>query len=273
MAHARPGWRSDTRPSSPPIARRQFLSAGAACAVPIFAGTSFGRAEWGWPMAAQSQPSETDPVIDHVARELVRVCRAMQGVEGVKGEHVRTLASNLDLVAAHGLQAGLDPKLAAALNEGVGRSGREGFAQDLMMRHVEAIASISERYGLKSRSQLDLGRMAEAIDLAGRQDFTPVFERAARGLARLGAEFDRGRLAQVRVVRVGEQKPCDELGGCWTDVPPMGCAELRLLMHFMALTCGITGIMGAGLYAGIFGLLAEILAILYDVNCGDSEVV
>ena len=63
MVHEPRSCRTDMRPPSPAIDRRRFLHTGAACVVPLLAGTTFGRAALAWPNGASAQAPETDAIL------------------------------------------------------------------------------------------------------------------------------------------------------------------------------------------------------------------
>ena len=117
MAHAPLSCRPDIRPASPTIDRRRFLFTGVGCVVPLLAGTTFGRTATVWPLAAPAQASGTDAILNHIHREALKVCKGMQGVAGVTGEHVRGFAVNLDLLAAYLLEKGYERQLEAQLRD------------------------------------------------------------------------------------------------------------------------------------------------------------
>ncbi len=254
--------------------RRHFLHTGAACVVPLLAGTTLGRAASAWPMAGPAQASENDAILDHINRELVKVCKGMQGVEGVKGEHVRALAANLDLMAAHLHERGHDRRVDAKLNEGIGRSGRDVFAQELIARQAGVIAATAERHGIASRVRLDLVEAGAALDVVQRQRFTHVCQRTAQALVRTGAGIDRARQRQGAVARRAGQKAGDDflLYGPQPE-PALTCKDLNLLIHLMAIGGGVLGICGLGISGGLCALFAEALSMLYDWACTAQEAI
>ncbi len=274
MAHARPSSQPDARLAPPAIDRRRFLHTGVACVVPLLAGATVGRGAAAWPVAAPAQAGETDAIVDHINRELLKVCKGMQGVQGVRGEHVRALAANLDLLAAHMVERGHHHRLDARLKEEVSRSGRDGFARALMMRQAEVIAETAERHGLANRVRLDVPEMGSALDVAQRLGLVPVFQRAAPALARLAAGIDRARQQQGAVTRIAGQKAGDDflLYGPQPE-PQLSCSDLKLLIHLMAIGGGILGLFGLGISAIMCALIAEALSMLYDMVCPGQEAI
>ena len=272
MAHARPSGQPEARLAPPPTDRRHFLHTGVVCLVPLLAGTTLGRAASAWPIARPAQAPDTDAIVNHLNRELLKVCQGMQGMEGVKGEHVRALAANLDLMAAHMVEKGHQHRLEAKLKEAVGRSGRDGFAQELFMRQAEAIAATAEEHGIANRVRLDLLETGVALDVARRQGFVTVFQRTAPALHRLAAAMDGARQRQGDVRRAADQKPGDDFFGYnLQPEPQLTCKDLRFLIHFMAIGGGILGLVGLGISGIICALIAEALSMLYDMVCSGAE--
>ncbi len=272
MAHAQPRCRPDMRPASSAMGRRHFLHAGAACVVPLLAGTTLGRTALAWPIAGPAQAADYDATLDHISRELVGVCKGMQGVEGVKGEHVRALAANLDLLAVRLRERGQDRRLEETLKEGVGRSGRDVFAQELVARQAEVIAALARRHRIANRVRLDLGEAASALDVAQRHPFTYVCQRSAHALVRTATGIDRARQRQGVVVRAAGQKAGDDflLWGSQPE-PVLTCKDLNFLIHFMALSGGLMGLFGLGFSGAVSALIAEALSIIYDWVCTLAE--
>jgi hypothetical protein len=270
MVHEPRSCRTDIRPPSPAIDRRRFLHTGAACVVPLLAGTTFGRPVLAWPSGASAQAPETDAILDHISRELLRVCKGMQGVEGIKGEHVRALAANLDLMAVHLVEKGHDRRLEAKLKDGVSRSGRDGFAHELLTRHAEAIAATAEQYGIAHRVQLDLLEMGEAVDIASGKGITTVMRKSAPGLLRLAARIDRNRPDRGPAVLHVRQKPGDDFGG-YVEPAPLTCRDLRLLMYMLGIGSALFGIFSFGVTSGVYALLSLMASMLYDGVCDGRE--
>ena len=82
--------------------RRAFLRVGAGCAMPLLAGgvlAARGPSREAETVALGSVGQDAvDPVLAHLEQELVRTYHAMRGPAGIRGEHVRSLAANLELV-------------------------------------------------------------------------------------------------------------------------------------------------------------------------------
>lgn len=274
MAHAPLSGRPEIRPAFPAIDRRRFLHAGAACVVPLLAGTTLGRTALAWPFAAPAQTSETDAILNHINRELLKTCKGMQGVAGIKGEHVRTMAANLDLMAVHLIEKGHDRQLEATLKDGVSRLGRDGFAQELLTRQAEVIAATATQNRIANRARLDLMETAAALDLALQQGFAPVLQRSAPRLAALAAAIDRARQQQGAAVRTAGQKAGDDflLYGSQPE-PMLGCKELRSLMYMMGIASALFGMASFGVTSGVYALGSLLASMLYDWLCPEEEAV
>jgi hypothetical protein len=274
MAHAPLSGRPDIGPAAQAIDRRRFLWTGAGCVVPLLAGTTLGRTAPAWPLAAPVQTSETDAILNHINRELLKACKGMQRVAGIKGEHVRVMAANLDLMAAHLIEKGQDRQLEAALKDGVNRSGRDGFAQELLARQAEVIAATAKQHGIANRVRLDLMETAAALDVALRQGFAPVLHRSAPRLAALAAAIDRARERQGAVVRTAGQKAGDDflLYGSQPE-PVLTCRDLRVLMYLSAIASAVFGIASFGVTSGVYALGSLLASMLYDWLCTVQEAI
>jgi hypothetical protein len=272
MAHAQPSWPPDGQPALSALDRRLFLRLSVFSVAPLLAAGTLAQVAGAW-TGATPQPT-ADPILDHVSRELLRVCRGMRGVEGVKGEHVRTLAANLDLVAAHLQQSGTDCRLDAGLRDGVGRSGRDAFALELHARHTDIAADTAVRFGIASRVRLDDVETAAALDRLQQDGVVPSLSQAVPGLIGLGAWIDRHRTnKEPEVLRV-RQKPGDDFLGYNLYPPPTyRCSDLKLLVHEMSIAGALFGICGSAMGGGVFALLAEGLWILYDYGCDPMEAI
>jgi hypothetical protein len=272
MAHARPSCPPDNRPALSALDRRLFLRVGVIGVAPLLVAGTLGQVTRAW-AGATPQPT-TDPVLDHVSRELTKICRGMRGVEGVKGEHVRALAANLDLVAAHLQQSGNDRRLDAGIRAGIDRSGRDAFALELHARHAEIAVDTAVRYGIVSQVRLDQTETSAALDRLQQEGVAPALRQAVPGLISLGAWIDRNRARKEAEVLRARQKPGDDFLGYNLYPPPnYRCSDLKLLVHEMSIAAAVFGICGSAWGGGIFALVAEGLSILYDSGCDPQEAI
>lgn len=272
MTHARPSRTLDERPAASAPDRRRFLHVGTALIVLLLAGTMPGRVAWA--EGRGSAQSTVDPVMDHIGRELMRVYWGMQGVAGVKGEHVRALAANLDLLAVQLQATGDDQRLNEQLGKGVRQSGRDAFARELLARHADAAAETAGRYGLAKRVRLDPGGIMAAADLMQRDGIVAVLQKASFGLLKLAAAMDRNRGNADTQVLLARQKPGDDFLG-YNLFPARGysCGDLKFLIHEMGIAAAVFGLCGSALGGGVFALLAEGLSLVYDYGCSPMEAI
>ncbi len=272
MAHARPNRTLDERPAASTLDRHRFLHLGTVLIVLILAGTMPGRMVWA--EARGPAQSTNDPVMDHISRELMRVYWGMQGVGGVKGEHVRALAANLDLLAAQLQATGDDQRLNEQLGKGVLRSGRDAFAQELLAGYTGVAAETAARYGLANRARLDPSGTKAAVELLERDGIAAVLQKANAGLLKLAAVIDRNRGNANTQVLLARQKPGDDfLGYNLFPGPGYSCADLKFLIHEMGIAAAVFGLCGSALGGGVFALFAEGLSMLYDYGCSPLEAI
>ncbi len=268
MAHAGPAGSLEERPATSSLNRRRFLHVGAACVVPLLAGASLGESG-GTSASAAGQPV-ADPVMDHVGWELMRVYRGMLSAEGVKGEHVRSLAANIDLVGAHLQSRGDDRWLDANLRERVRTTGHEAFAQEITNRYGDIAAMTAERYRVSSRVQLEPHETGEVLDLMRRRGLAVSLREATPDLVRLAARIDRTRSTRDAGILLARQKPGDDFLG-YQDVTVLSCNSLLFTVHLLATGAWVLGLFGVGPGAGIVGLAAEAVNMLRDYTCSEME--
>ncbi len=268
MAHAELGRAPVERPAASVLDRRHFLRAGAACAVPLVAWTGFGQG--GWTIGAGGAV-ETDPVLDHVARELVRTYQGMLGVEGPKGEHLRAFAANIDLLAAHWRQNGRAERFDRDLRDAVGRMGREAVAGDALARYPEIAEEAAARYGFTRRARPGFDTMLDGIDRLQQDGLAVSLRRAAPGLRTLGDALDRRRAGGAQVHRVRQKMGDEYIGTGPVEGPILGCDDLKALSYILLLGAAAFGIFSAGAGAGILALLGEGVSIMADYDCAPKE--
>jgi hypothetical protein len=113
--------------------RRTFLGVGIGCALPLLGGV--GLVRMGELAAAVPATDRVDPVWEHIAAEAWRTGQEAQGPLGVRGEHVRRLASLVDLYAVHLRGRRLDLSLDDEARRLVRERGREGAAFAIVEEH------------------------------------------------------------------------------------------------------------------------------------------
>jgi hypothetical protein len=267
VAHAQRSGLPDTGLASSGIDRRRLLFAGAACCVPLVAGAAISRASSAWAAMRPAQASDANPILDHIGRELVGIYHGMQGAVGIKGEHVRALAANLDLMAAELVQSGHDTRVQAALREGTERLGPDAFARELSARHQEAAIEMARRCGLARRVPEDLAGTAAALDLARREEIVVFMRKAVPRLAKLADRFDQ-RVANTRpVVLRADQKPGDDIGGSFYWVEPFTCKDFRVMIYVTGIESAILGMLSLGIESGIYAIFSIVATMVYDNIC------
>ena len=253
--------------------RRTFIGVGMGCAVPLLAGA--GLVSKGGLLASGGAAREPrgapDRIWDHIASEAWRTSQEAQGIMGARGEHVRRLASQLDLFAvsldARSISHDLDDELSRRLRE----EGRESVAADIIQRHREFTGGRRASRGGFER-QLDPAALADCLDRLNARGAVPSL-RSKRGALERGAmRLDRDARdsgGQVRQVTAAGQKPGDDfLPPGYPDSPTsLGlCASLEFLMlEFAVLETLLTimGIIPAAIAAGAVNNLCEVLWFMF----------
>jgi hypothetical protein len=255
--------------------RRGFLRAGAGCALPLLAGgmlTSRGLAEGVDAGAAPADRDPSDPVLTHVQQELARTYHAMRGPAGIRGEHVRSLAANLDLIGVCLQSAGSTTRADAALRRRIAEKGREATAEECLAAYDELAVEVSLQFGAISRSGRDPSHAAAAVDSVAARGIVSTVRGHKAVLQRLAASIDRAdmmRGATVRPLAV-RQKPGDDFLG----YPPGSvfdgitlCQHLEALQWALEVLAAFLALMTSGMAAGALALAAIILDLLKLLPC------
>ena len=267
--------------SGPPPDRRAFLRAGAGCALPLLAGSVLAtrgvttRAT-GIPPARPIPQDAVDPVLAHIEQELVRVYHAMRGPSGVRGEHVRAIATNLELTATCLESHPAAARAEAAIRRQVAANGRDGAVRAGLMAHDQLVADLGLQFGIAPTPAPDAARLAEAIDriVAGGLRLGLRGHRAR--LNRLAAMIDRdeaSRAAKASPLNV-RQKPGDDFLGfpeqpsAFDRLSP--CEALKWLSAYFEILAVILGMAGLELPAGILGIIGILIGLLADTPCSNE---
>ncbi len=235
------------------------------------AGAALSRASSAWAAARSPQVGGDDQVLEHVGRELVTVHRGMRGVGGIKGEHVRVLSANLDLLAAHLVQSGHDGLVRARLRDGLERLGRDAFARDLSARYQQTVLEMANRCGFTERVPEDVDTTTVALDRVAEEHVAAIMRRAVPRLASLADRFDRRGVSTRPVVLVADQKPGDDIGGSFYVAPPLSCRDLRAMIYAVSIASAILGILSLGAESGIYAILTVLLTMIYDSECAQAD--
>jgi hypothetical protein len=262
---------------NPPVVpdRRSFLRVGAGCALPLLAGgmvTGRGTAEAAEASQRLTERDSTDPVPTHVQRELARTYHAMRGPAGIRGEHVRSLAANLDLLGAWLRSRNDDARADAALRKRIEENGREATAQECLAAYGEIAAEVHLQYGVAPRAGRDMSRAAEALDSVAAQGVFSAVRGHRAALNTLAAIVDRAetvRAAKPTRLMV-HQKPGDDFLG----YPPGSvldgltlCQHLQALQWSLELLAAVLALVTGGAAAGALALAAILLDLLKLVPC------
>jgi hypothetical protein len=210
--------------------RRMFLGVGVGCALPLIVAPGLVKASGA--LQSGQDAAAADPIWDHIASEAWRTCQEAQGPMGVRGEHVRRLASQIDLFAVHLRGRGLDRRVDDDIRRMLREQGRESAALEVIERHGQGFGP--DRPGHRGRSAAaDPARVAACLDLLASRGSSRSLRSRRAALDRLGLQLDREMAAShgrvVSAVATG-QKPGDDFLGYPEQPPPNLCEMLEFLI-------------------------------------------
>jgi hypothetical protein len=238
--------------------RRAFLGAGIGCALPLVAGTGFVRA--GGFLQAGAGGADSDPVWEHIAAECWRTCQEIQGPLGPRGEHVRRLASQVDLFAAHLRGCGLDRHVDDEVRRIVRERGRDAAAFEIVDHHRATIGHSRRVPRRGPDPDIDPAKVAACLDAVLVQGTARVWRSRRAALDAAAARLD-GELAtaagRVRPVSLVGQKPGDDFPGL---PDPQSTPEVLCNM-FQDIVVGCTVLMVVLTFAGQLEALPAIQAL------------
>lgn len=247
--------------------RRTFLGVGIGCAAPLLIGSVAGASEA--MLAERPGIGGTDHVCEHAARELLRVHAALKGPQGVRGEHLRAIGGNLELMAAcvasHAQD--VDGELRARVHE----RGEQAVLAELRSRRHEIVA-LSEKHGIALRPYSDADQASRGFSALVEDGVGDALRGGRLVLNRLGNRLDReGRGALVMPAALG-QKPGDDIGGSWNNGAWSGdlvfnCGQLDMLGIWLQLAAAILCVAGQEPEAAIVALIAAIVQALSAMVC------
>ncbi len=218
--------------------RRAFLRVGAGCAMPLLAGgvlasRGLARAEETAAPGPIVGQDAVDPVLAHVEQELARTYHAMRGPAGVRGEHVRTIATNLDLVAACLESSRAAAQAETAIRRRLAEHGLDATARDGLAAYDRLLEDLVLQHGIAPGRSPEIARLTNALGTIGADGLRLKIRGHRTRLNRLAAEIDRAgamRDAQARPQLV-RQKPGDDFMG-YPEIPPRAgvtpCEFLRV---------------------------------------------
>jgi hypothetical protein len=257
--------------------RRAFLRVGAGCAVPLLAGgvlasRGLARAEEAAAPGPIVGQDAVDPVLAHVEQELARTYHAMRGPTGVRGEHVRTIATNLDLVAACLESGRAAARAEAAIRRRLAEHGRDATVQEGLAAYDRLLEELALQHGIAPGRSPEIARLTDALDTIGAHGLRLKIHGHRTRLNRLAAEIDRAgatRDAKASPLLV-RQKPGDDIGG-YPEIPPSAgmtpCEFLAWLESYLALIAAVMVLSGLELPAGIMAILAIVVNVVQLQPC------
>jgi hypothetical protein len=244
--------------------RRTFLGVGIGCAAPLLIGSVAGAS--GAVLAARPGIGGTEHVCEHAARELLRVHAALRGPQGVRGEHVRAIGTNLELMAAcvasHGRD--IDGELRARVHD----RGEQAVLAELQSRRGEVVA-LAEKHGIAFRPCTDADQASRALSALVEDGVADTLRGGRLVLNRLGNRLDRQ--ARGVVPAALRQKPGDDIGGAWSPTnfhdAVFNCGQLDMLGVWLGLAAGILAVAGQEGEAAIVALIAAIVQAMSAMVC------
>jgi hypothetical protein len=255
--------------------RRAFLRVGAGCALPLMAGVlSEGRG-----MAASVVPGQeptgqdsTELVLTYAQEELARTYHAMRGPAGIRGEHVRSLAANLELTGVCLESSRAAARVEAAIRRRLAEHGRDATIQDGLTAYNGLLEDLAAQHGVVPGRSPEAARLAAMLDAVA-ADGLRLHLRAHRArLNRLATERDRigavrGAKASPMLVR---QKPGDDFLGYPEISPGAGmtlCEFLMMLQMYFELVAVALALGGLELPGGVLAMLGIMVGVLEMQPC------
>jgi hypothetical protein len=259
--------------AGPERGRRAFLRAGAGCAMPLLAGSVLAARE---PSGAAAPgpvgQGGVDPVLAHLEQELVRTYHSMRGPAGIRGEHVRSLAANLELV---GVCLDSDPAVAGAaagIRRRIADHGRDATVLAGLAAYDGLAADLSLQHGITPGRPPDAARLADVLDRVAVSGLRLNLRGHRARLNRLAAELDRagafrGGTAGPLLIR---QKPGDDFMG-YPETPRGAgmtpCDFLAWLEAYLGLVAVVLALCGLELPSGITAVLAIVVNVVQIQPC------
>ncbi len=258
--------------------RRAFLRVGAACAMPLLAGgvlAARGRSREAGTVALGSVGQDAvDPVLAHLEQELVRTYHAMRGPAGVRGEHVRSLAANLELVGVCLDSHPAISRASAVIRRRIAERGCDAMAQEGLAAYGRLTAELSVQHGITPGPPPDAATVAGVLDRIAVSGLRVNLRGHRARLNGLAMELDRagalrGGIASAVLIR---QKPGDDFMG-YPETPPGAgislCEFLAWLEGYLSLVGIVLALSGLELPGGVMGILAVVVGVVQIGPCSN----
>jgi hypothetical protein len=254
--------------------RRTILSLGVGCAVPLLIGGTMGEAS-DVTAKVQGQPP-SDQVADHISREVTRVYHGIRSAAEIRGEHVRTLAVNLDLLGAHAQGRKDDARVDATLRRRIRDRGREATVEELRARYGDLAVGLSVQHGVMLRVAPDGPEAIAALDVLAGHGLIANLRGHKVGLHRLAAQIERAAMGRgaTAVPLAVRQKPGDDFLGFPAN-PESGsttwCGFLSRVVICLGLEAALVGLCGLGQAAAVLAVAAESLDLVRSNLCDRED--
>ncbi len=196
------------------MGRRVFVGSVVA-GFPLLAVTRGPLAAQGRGVTAHTHPEneKVDPVLDHIARQLVAHHNAMR--REPRGEHLRAFAAQLRTLTVYGHQIGLDDEVKARTAALVEKEGRYNVLylepdRDHLRSELRAYGAQLDEQALNAPITLDYNARLATLDSLLQSGVSARWERLAAIFERVAPDVDR---RSGTVVRVSRQTEADYWAG------------------------------------------------------------
>ncbi len=255
--------------------RRAFLRVGAGCALPLMAGVlSEGRG-----IAASVVPGQeptgqdsSELVMTYVQEELDRTYHAMRGPAGIRGEHVRSLAANLELTGVCLESSRAAARVEAEIRRQLAEHGRDATIQDGLTVYNGLLEHLAVQHGVDPGRSPEAARLAAMLDTVAVEGLRLRLRAHRARLNRLATELDRAgaaRDATAGPMRV-RQKPGDDFLGypAIPEGPGMTlCEFLTSLQMYFELVAVALALGGLEVPGGVLAMLGIMVGVLQMQPC------
>jgi hypothetical protein len=240
---------------------------GLGCALPLIVAPGLAKASG---ILRAAQDADADPVWDHIAAEAWRTWQEARGPMGARGEHVRRLASQIDLLAVHLQGGGLDRRVDDEVRRMVRERGREAAAFELIDRHGKGAVPLGPLPQGAAQRAADPARLATCLDHVSSRGIAASLRARRAALDRLGLQLEREMAASAgrfQPVAATLQKPGDDFLGYPEEAPPNLCEVLEFMILGSLVAGVVLGSMGVAPGAAAAGWINALSETLYFAFC------